>query len=431
MSEFPKFHLLATELQDQIIEECASADILRLAQTSHGMCDIALPLLYRHVDISCHNERGLFQSIFGSSYGKVLADNPYREMAGKKELGRRQSTFCNAIIKKPSLGSWVLSLTWTCNWSCWEGVTDLEELNQKVWNAWMLLVRVQKLDLCSLAADIHVLEFSILLKMIPPSIFPMATTIKIGCNMPYSYFRACLSSPETVISLELNNLLGVRQFKDGWSLFRSGRKSDIKEEEFRCHPTRSQETVDENGIPVLRHDGPMRGHLQPFLGRFTKLAHLTIRTIGHEDHQDHRWSEVREKARYTEIATFIKSVAPTLTTLVFEQGMEVEGVTGRSSRAQSIKQTGRPMDTYFLSHILPALTEEQWPKLEKLSIRGVGGEIRDSTRVYGRVNWTPETSGISESAEDQLRLALGNSVRFSWEKMARKSFHMMVVFYGR
>ncbi|KAF7865752.1 hypothetical protein EAF04_005917 [Stromatinia cepivora] len=430
MSKFPKFHLLATELQKKIIEECASADILRLAQTSHDMCDIALPLLYRHVDISCHNERGLFPCTFGSSYSKVLADNPYREVAGKKELGRRQSTFCNAIIKKPSLGSLVLSLTWTCNW-CKEIVTDFRELNQKVWNTWMLLVRVQKLDLCSLVAGIDVLEFSTLLETIPPSVFPMATSIKIGGNMPYSYFRAWLSSPETVISLDLNNLQGFRQFKDGWSPIRPSEESNIKEDEFRRHPTRSQETVDENGIPVLRHDGPMRGHLQPFLQRFTRLAHLTIRTIGHEDHQDNRWSEVREKARYTEIATFVKSVAPTLTTFVFEQGIEVEFAKGLNNRAQLTKQTGRPMDTYFLSHILPALTEEQWPKLEKLSIRGVGGEIRDSSRLFGGVDWTPETSGIFESAEDQLRLALGNSVRFSWEKMARRSFHMMVVLYSR
>ena len=235
--------------------------------------------------------------------------------------------------------------------------------------------------------------------------------------MPYIFSRSFLSNPSRVTSLDLDNLQGFFQFKDGY-----------------CHPAYTAssvlpETEDEDGYPLLRHDGPMRGHLRPLINRFENLRRLFIRTIGHDDSTDRYYPASREEARYEEIAMFISSTAGTLETLVFEQGMLQEGelclsTVGWGSRPH---QVGRPMDTYFLEFIHPILLSTEWKKLKKITIRGVGGKLRRLNGLeippvrFG--TWEQYDPAILETAEDSLRTSLGEGVLLEWEPEVGKPFY--------
>lgn len=374
------------------------------------MYNLALPSLYCHVDISCHNDCRI---------------TPYTEEGMYQYLKRRQFSFINAITNKPSLANKVLSLTWTHH--CWLNISDEE----KMWRALQLLVRVQKLDIhvnYQLYTATHFHEKGSWPTL--PAMFPVATSIRIGGSMPYPYFRTLISSPETVVSLDLDNLQGFRQLKDGWSPDRYGWRKDMTMEELRFITDSSycEETEDENGAPELRNGGPMRGHLKPFFGRFTLLKHLTIRTIGHEREHDRRWRvPIREWARYGEMADFLKSLAPTITSFVFEQGVEFDpGVrpSNASLRASANNnpQTGRPMDYTFIGSFSPILADENWPNLKKVSIRGVGGRVNSHTMGSGI--WTPIDR--LEGIEDGLRACLGHTgIELTWQKEAGRTFNLL------
>jgi hypothetical protein len=184
-------------------------------------------------------------------------------------------------------------------------------------------------------------------------------------NAVYIFFRSFLSNPSRVTSLNMDNPQGFSQGKDGYckSLYSA--------------PSILPETENEDGYPLVRHNGLMRGHLHPLLNHFKNLHRLFIRTIGQDDSTDQHYLASREKACYKEIAMFISSTAGTLETLVFEQGIIQEGnLTGRLSDLRRFHQVGQPMDTYFLEFIHPILLSTKWKKLKKITIHSVGGKPR-------------------------------------------------------
>lgn len=126
--------------------------------------------------------------------------------------------------------------------------------------------------------------------------------------MPYPYFRAIISSPETVVSLKLDNSQGFEQCED-----RNRNLQGQKNSYYYLVPGCFSEE-DEDGLPLARHSGPMRGHLNVYRSRFERLQHLAIHTIGQQSSLDTRWFRAREKARYIEVADFVRSVASTLLT---------------------------------------------------------------------------------------------------------------------
>jgi hypothetical protein len=429
--DFP-FSSLPPDLQLLVVEQCSSGDLLRLgmfptslltasltkphlAQASSGYHTLVLPLLYRHVDISVHNVSGLFPSNHHDCIVDAANPDCYLSPDVFSQLESRQEAFIDAVIRMPSRGSMVLSLTWT--YQCYaERCMETDERQQRTWTAFKLLNRVQKLDMCSLDRErFHV---------VPPLLFPAATSIRIGGCMSYAFFRAMISSPEIVVSLDLDNAQGLGQVQDGldeeWEVPLSSSPDNIL-----LH----QETEDDREIPVLRHPGAMRGHLNPLIGHFLNLKHLCIRTVGQDDSTDQSWSDSREKERYTEISNFLRSVRSTLTTLVFEQGNQPEVHLVRSCRGDPRRlavQKGRPMDTYFLSYVLHTLIQGPWPELKMLSIRGVGAQPREwnSYSNVGFRNWVPIDPSIVESAQNRLRTALENTTRLLWEPEVDRCFYL-------
>jgi hypothetical protein len=177
------------------------------------------------------------------------------------------------------------------------------------------------------------------------------------------------------------------------------------------------ETEGEDGYPLVRHYGPMRGHLRPFLNRFEKLQNLSIRTVRQDDSTDPHYLAAREKARYEEIAAFISSTANTFETLLFEQGIIQEGdLTGTTTfyGPSRVHQVGRLMDTYFLEFIRPILLLTEWKNLKKITIRGVGRKPRRlngwRTPQAGFRTWEQYDPVMLETAENSLRMSLGEGV---------------------
>ncbi|KAF7897906.1 uncharacterized protein EAF01_008872 [Botrytis porri] len=428
MINFSKFHDFTAELQSLILKRCERRDLTRLSQTSRDMYERTVPILYRHVNLSSHRTT--------SNDLIDLRGFAYTSLQHKDNV-KRQNAFIDTILKLPTLGYFVLTLTWTIyprqcsdNQKC--------EDNAKMWEAWKLLFRVKRLDIYSFAADWG--DFIYLpaqpayedylgpSAIITPAVFPEATVIRIGGLMPYNYFRACVSTPSIVASLEMENLQGLLQLRDGCNLSFHVVVCRNIDHHFWRNQTRYKETKDESGIPVLRHAGPMRGHLQPLVGKFVRLEHLKISTAGREVSRDVRWSETREKKRYSEMANFIKSVAPKLVTFAFEQGVGLEPLQKWQLESydytSTSSQSRRPMDDYFLKYLLPALLEGTWSQLRKFSIQGVCGNVRYETRHLLRyVNFTPEPPEALESVMYQLRSVMSNSVALTLERETQRVFH--------
>ncbi|KAF5871199.1 uncharacterized protein Bfra_007712 [Botrytis fragariae] len=411
---FSKFHELSEELQSIILKCCERRDLSRLSQTSRN--------------ISHRTTSDELIDLRGFTY-----ISPQH-----KDNAMRQNAFIDTILRLPTLGNFVSSLTWTI-YPRQSFHEDRCMDHTRMWEAWKLLVRVRRLDIYSFSADWNDFvyfpaqpvyeDFLRPSAIIPPAVFPEATVIRIGGLMPYNYFRACVSTPSVVASLEMENLQGLLQPRDGCLLFAHAVDFQNIDRDFWIRHTKYEETEDENGIPILRHCGQMRGHLQPLLGKFVQLKHLKISTVGRELDQDVRWSEAREEKRYSEMANFIKSVASTLITFDFEQGVGLEPLKLWQIQARDIRslmrQSGRPMDDYFFDFILPALLGATWPQLRRLYIRGVGGRIMPETRrMFRHVKFTRETPDILEFAMHQLRSAMSNSVEFTLERDTQRVFQM-------
>jgi hypothetical protein len=345
----------------------------------------------------------------------VLGNNPNRQIHQDSPLSnnlkRRQERFISTILSHPSLGALVRTLTWTYQWY-WENPYITSANQQKMWAAFLLLTRVEDLDICSFNTEEQLVT--------PPPLFPTASSVRIGGKMPYLFFRSFLSNPANITSLDIDNPQGFFQLKNGFH-----------ESAYPRAHALLPETEGEDGYPLVRHYGPMRGHLRPLFNRFEKLQNLSIRTVGQDDSTDRHYLATREKSRYEEIAAFISSTANTLETLLFEQGIIQEGdLTGTTTfyDPRRVRQVGRPMDKYFLEHIHPILLSTEWKKLKKVSIHGVGGKPRGlngwRTPQVGFRTWEQYDPVMLEAAEDSLRMSLGEGVHLEWEAEVGRTFYL-------
>ncbi|CZR56368.1 uncharacterized protein PAC_06256 [Phialocephala subalpina] len=401
---FPRFGLLACELQQEVMRQCDPADLARLVRTSRTMHARGLSILYHRVDISCHNDEGLFLSIYQRSM--VQGNNPLRKVEDSRarNFQRRQESFINTMIENSALGLLVIALTWTyqCTFHTWE---EAERAQKRMSKGFQSLKRIKMVDICSFNREQH--------PIIPLAPFQTATSVKIGGRMPYAFFRAIVTASSRLVFLEIDNVQGFGQLRDGLD----------EELSYISHLASISETEDINGRPLVRHDGPMHGHLSELTGQCTSLRHLVIRTIGQKDATDYRWSRAREEKRYSEIADFIAATSDTLESLIFEQGKEpLEDGKGLPAQGHRNKAE-RPMDSFFFAHILPVLLNTPWPKLNNIAIHGV-----DPSRQSGRSSGA--NLGLSSlhpndlSSEGMLRDILPKGAGLVWKSRSENTFYL-------
>ncbi|CZR53616.1 uncharacterized protein PAC_03496 [Phialocephala subalpina] len=363
------------------------------------MNHLAAPVIYRHVDLSYHNDEGTFMDIYRERM--VRADNPNRDMHGLDEtMFHKQQLFIDTMIRRPSYRIYVSSLIWTYMW-----MDDESEADQlRLWKAFQSLVNVTSVDICSMDVQQYYVN--------PPPLFHSATKIRIGGRMPYALFRGILAFPAKLQSLDIDNVQGWGQVSDRVRLDHISSLYEVRE------------TEDENLVPITRHPGPMIGHLLPLTGCCTKLRYLRITSVGQDDYPDHRWCEKREKARYTEVAKFIESVKPSLERLHLEYGTEPDRPPPMGFRGIEHwkHHVGRPMDRRFIENIIPTLSRGPWPVLISMIIRGIGGT---PTQTAIRRLYTPEDDAVFIGAEKGLRSALSKDITVVWERENICGFYLL------
>lgn len=340
-----------------------------------------LSRLYSHIDISCHNDLGLWPSIRPGTL--VFPDNPQRLLEDETPgLRRRQERFLQTMSVNPSFATFVHSFIWTfIPWYENEG----EELQADLTPTWRILAsfgNVRKVDFISLA---QVREDA------PPShLFSSVKFLRIGGQISHVMVTSIMSSfdPAALTSLGLDDLQDF------------GHVSRNKPMPLNTNLSVARETSDKNGLPILQHPGPMRGYLHLLKGKCTALKRLIMRTVGQELALDSSWSEEKDLERYKQWADFIDSVRFSLEGLEIEHGLEAEDPQAMPPCSRIPMAGIRPMDMRFIHAILPVLTRKPWPRLVSMSVRGIGGR---------RSVWLAGDDGpltISQSEREDITLQI-------------------------
>ncbi|KAH7348386.1 hypothetical protein BKA65DRAFT_259758 [Rhexocercosporidium sp. MPI-PUGE-AT-0058] len=392
----PQFMNLVPELQEQIAHNCQACDLLALAQTCSSLHGSAMRALYYHVDISTHNIAGIFpaRSMF------ALAENPIAELPD--EIDRcisRQRMFIRSMRIHPEYGARVTRLTWTYFSLC-SPTNDKPISDRPTWRAFECLTSVKYVDFASMAFQRE--------RNPPPPLFPAAEHVRLAGPMSFAFVRAILLSgqPERFVSLDLDNVLDLGQYKEGRDFAGTADLSLIPE------------SVDSYGNSITRHPGNMRGHLRHLEGRCPRLKYLCLRSVGNDEDGDDRWAPALDEARYDEWASFITSVRASLVHLVIEQGLE-PNQTGMSYCRRPIPvQYGRPMDDRFLAHLLPALLTGGFSKLKEIHVFGIGADAR--AEIVPR--YRPKALGLCQFVYENLLAVLGQDVEIEVQENATKTF---------
>ncbi len=389
-----------------------------LAQTSKIAHAICLPVLYSRIDLSCHHDKSYFckdvpldfepryPGRYKQGWDETESDKSdawYQQRS--HELLRRQRLLIRTLLDHPEHGRYVKSLVWTYrNW----GNVEPPLSDASVWKAFKTLINIRILDFCSLAEErqLHV----------PPSLFSSARVIRISGQMTFALAFAILQSgtPSTITSLDLDNLQDIGQICKGKRMMINENLSALKESRYS------------DGTPKRRHPGPMRDHLRQLKGRCSTLEHLALRSVGQDGSMEPLWSSSLDEERYQQWAAFIDSSRGSIRTLDLEQGLSARGLgpvvghcRGHAHTLHPVQQL-RPMDSRFIAYILPVLLKTPWPKLEKVTIRGLGGQSH--AQRYSSTQL--ERTKIVAHHVARLRQALGPQVGLLFEPEASKAFYV-------
>ncbi|RDL42564.1 uncharacterized protein BP5553_02543 [Venustampulla echinocandica] len=409
---FPRFNTLLPELQHEIMRQCNASDLSALAQTCRMMHNEALPFLYRHVDISCHNDPGPHTSQLG---GEITADNPTRSyatfgMERQRSFQSRQGMFFEAITKHPEYGRYVEYLTWTYFRFFDKPGQKLIDI-QPMWIAFKHLERVKVLDFAAWADEtvMSVLDRA----RAPPLLFPNVQRLRLTGHMPSVFITKLIdSNPAGLVSLECNNLID------------SGDEVSYYEDTPRgIGISPLQDDDDDDEFLGFAPAELMSGHLQLLEGRCVKLRHLTIRSLGQD--LDETWAEAnnpfgsveKDEARYKEWALFISSVRNTLESLTIEQGTAIDFGDDNYYGRPRLQKTGLPMDDRLLQYVLPIFTQGQWPTLKRLEILGIGSKPRRFVRDF-----TPRDPNVYAAARKSLADLLEPGGVLVFDSTVRRGF---------
>lgn len=277
----------------------------------------------------------------------------------------------------------------------------------------------------------------------PPHIFPFASSIHLSGITSRYVVNSILDTgnPHLLEYLHLDNLQEFAEL--------DGIPQDIpRAAKARMLASQPHHSPDTTPTPIA---GPMRTHLTPFIGKWAHLRTLHISTasqsssssaadVGHSHgrpriisishvRNDRYWNRTTEDARYAELAALLRSVAPSLRRFRFEQGptnnLGADGWAIVPSR--QIMQTAcrtrpgalpppprvRPMDVRFVEHLVPAVVESEWPRLERMELVGAAARSRyDDDRPvfpYEDCGDRPAivNTPLDEGTQEALRKAVG------------------------
>jgi len=358
--------------------------LLNISLTCHAWRRLALPALYREVDLSSHNNGRQPQHEDIDWKPMVYAD--YHGDFRQRNLVPRQRAFLRTMTEKPHLARLVKSLTWTLIWRDFEEHI-LSDIDRQTWRVFGNMVNVSRLDLASL----HKVYNDMYVRQPPAGLFPKTRHLRLLGWMPRSLVRSIIASLDAskLRSLEMDYLEDEGALPTGHAM--SLEFADDNAHGVRSSPSHRRRKPDEASCLEVCADslierqetgqayifpGPMWLPLHLLSPRpLDSLTHLQVKVQPFDLGTDLRSFHTT----FQKTAAFVAKVRETLESLVIVFG-DREGLNQNSRLPQCgtsrvfHRSFRRPwciaMAKYFLEQQLAALNENSFPQLRKIRFEG-------------------------------------------------------------
>ncbi|KAK8076971.1 hypothetical protein PG996_003141 [Apiospora saccharicola] len=189
--------------------------LARFGLVSRSWRIFSLPLLLKHVDLSCHNHgrvpgsqvtQGCLPEFFpylshGLGRRVVMAD--FSDEYRPRNLVPRQRALLRLMMNRPDLATHVKALTWTLLWRDF-GEQTLLEIDKCTWEVFRRMQNVAYLDLASL----HQIGNEPYIRQNPAKLFPAVTDLRLVGWMHRRLVKAIIKSldPTKLRSVALHYL---------------------------------------------------------------------------------------------------------------------------------------------------------------------------------------------------------------------------------
>jgi hypothetical protein len=367
------------ELWIIILASLPKSDLKRLCRVSKHLHALIIPILYQVIDLSIHHLEAM-----PSSDPRIA------------RIHAQQFLFVSQVLLKPEFGSYVQSFTWTMSLYMRRQLPEWIKDKRVLWTVedtyrmFSLLYKARHVDLDTGAK--HVERVPVL-----PSLFPSATSIRLGGKMHFALATAILhgANKASLTSLSLNNV------QEG-GLLSSG-ANFLNHMPTRFNPNGKvdfatfRENWPKDSLPVQVAPGSMRRLLTSSLqSRCRHLRYLFLCKQGQQHRtqgQPHPFqsgpsSLTYEDDVYYEWASFLWATHPNI--VIFAHGGVARPkpllLSNRYScnipllipppipaRYMQLSDLA-PMDKRFRDIVLPVL-KDGWPRLKKVEVRGVNIKV--------------------------------------------------------
>lgn len=358
------FSALPAELHVSIAKHCENNDLINLCLTSKLVNERCLHVLYRHVNLQFDRY---------ASYGVNVHD--YRQILDV--LLKKHHQFARTLLSHPEYGKHVRVLKQSLYIPIFEG-----------WgHAMQSLTHVQSVDLGFRDfpdfVTVPAWQFSI-------SLFQSATTVRLVGEIEYSLATSILQAinPATLehLCLDLVPDVGIGRPR---ARFEPGNRIEA-------------------GRIIIR--SIKSGLLTPLIGTCTALRTLILRKVGPIPFEPDCFT-ADEDSLYTEWASFIRSVQPTLQTFHFEH--VADPLHPSRSASSSPPATYSLMDATFRRLLWLPILAGPWPCLSRIHLRGVHNAIAK-----------PGNPALELELVKELRAVLGANAVIVAEGRARSAHHI-------
>lgn len=306
------FHDLPADIHIAIAEQCKFRDLPSLCRIARRIHKACVHILYRDVDLSVHN-RGIVTIQHDGEAKQIWSDNSACTI-DNEVLEHKQITFLETLTRLPEYGVHVHNLSWSLqlfhhdiqahshpapSWT-----EDPARALLKIFGVFRTLTNLRHVDV-AWVNEPHQVYANAVKATRPKSLFSSVTSI---CLV------GAMARPLAVLILKSVSLANLQHLT-------FSNLQECGEPPRPFDPNSSLTLRVHSAMPVRKIPQAMIGLLTQLTGKCTNLRTLTLRKVGKA--ATHSFDDTffkQDVAVYEEWAAFIRSVAPTLQELTFEQG---------------------------------------------------------------------------------------------------------------
>jgi hypothetical protein len=372
---------LSPDVLRLVFQELAgdSETLLNVSLTCSAWRSLALPSVYRVIDISSHNN-GLQPQLERDMSSPVYAD--YDGRYRPQNLVSRQRAFLRLMVAKPLLAKYVRSFTWTLIWLDFDE-QELTGIDLQTWDVFARLVNVTQLDLASL----HRNGDDEYVRRNPAVLFPKVRDLRLLGWMHRSLVRAIIMLLDSckLQSLKLDYLEDEDAYPNGESLgqhaaTRLAQQARATNTSVRPNPMTTDGSDVYHDDLILRQEtgkafvfpGPMWLPLYLLSAHaMDSLTHFQVKVPPFDLATDLR----NYQTLFRQTASLVVKARGSLRSLMIVFGVRYErpytGWCGNGRRQRAKRQRWCiTMAKLFLEQMLAALNENAFPHLEHIHFEG-------------------------------------------------------------